>query len=152
MVKKIFLISGILLIITPFFLKGQTMDTVKCEDYFNRINDGLLITKWSRAPVLKESNATAICYLCDLLLRNSFKNTTATFIIDEFGIPICVKTNSVINNDSLKSTIMTLLYNIKFEPAIRNKEPVMSHFHLIINDKKCKTKDKEKKKRSKKDD
>lgn len=145
MVKKILFISVILLILSALFLKGRTMDmdTVKCEDYFKHINGDLLITRWSRAPVLKKSNETIICNVCDILLRNSFGRTIATLIINESGIPICIKTNIEINNDSLKSTIMNLLYSLKFEPAINNKKPVISHFHLIINDKKCKSKDNE---------
>lgn len=70
MVKKILFISGTLLILFPLFLKGQTMNTIKCNEYFNHINDDLLITRWYQAPVLKESNTTAICNLCDILFRN----------------------------------------------------------------------------------
>ncbi|MFT4223137.1 hypothetical protein [Dysgonomonas sp.] len=137
MVKKILFILGSLLILSSSFLKGQTMDSVKCEDYFRRINNDLLITRWSQAPILKESNDSIICKLCEILLNNSFENTTSTLIIDQRGNPICTETNIEFDIDSLRNNVVTLLYSLKFEPAIRDKKPVISHFHLIINDKKC---------------
>jgi hypothetical protein len=137
MVKKILFVSGFLLILFPLFLEGQTTDTIKCEDYFGRINDDLLITRWSRAPVLKESNEIILNNLCEILSDNSFEKVIATLIIDEKGIPVCVKTIPEINNDSLRNVVKEILYTIKFEPALRYEEPVISYYPIIFSKQRC---------------
>ncbi|GAB6122105.1 hypothetical protein [Dysgonomonas termitidis] len=113
------------------------MDSVKCEDYFRCINNDLLITRWSRAPILKESNDSIICKLCEILLNNTYEKVIATLIIDENGIPVCVKTIPKIDNDSLRTIVKEMLYAIKFKPAKRYEEPVISYYPIIFNGQRC---------------
>ena len=96
-----------------------------------------IIDLWSRAPILKESNSSVLSKLCSIVPINSLEQIIAAFILDKKGKPICIRTYPEIKNDSIKNEIIQMLFQLEFEPAIGDKNPVISHCFLIINNKKC---------------
>ena len=139
MAKKVKIFSIICINIISFHsTKAQTTDSINCGKYFSELEKTQLITLWSKPPLLKEKNAPILCELCDMIANDSCENIVATLILDKIGIPICAGIYSEIINDSLKSRIIKLLYQLEFEPAIGHQTPVISHYLLIVNSKKCK--------------
>jgi hypothetical protein len=140
MVKKIVLFIVLASTLLFYPIRAQSKDSIKCDEYFHQLGKEKiqLITLWSRAPVLKENNAHVLSELCTLISGDSCESLVAAFILDKNGNPLCVKTYNEIINDSLRNEVIKLLYMIEFEPAIGDKQPVMSHFVLILDAQRCK--------------
>ena len=138
MVTKRILLSTVFMSISFFhFMNAQTIDSLNCDKYFNRLENSQLKNLWSQAPFLKHNNSPILCEVCDIISANSYKNFIATLILNKKGIPVCIKTYHEIIQDSLINRIIELLYKIEFDPAITNKDTIMSHYTLIFNTQKC---------------
>ena len=142
MVKKIFIATICIGSVAPFhFSNAQTMDTVKCNEYFEYFNDlykNQIVTLWSQAPSLKETNAPVLSNLCDLVSENDCEHFVASLILNKNGRVVCIKTHPKIMNDSLMMDIENLLYKLEFEPAIGYKDSIIAHYILVLNTQKCK--------------
>ena len=124
---------------SSLFARAQIGDSINCDQYFDwlELEEATLTTLWSQPPRLKEINMPILSELCDLIVRDSCKNMVATLIVDKSGNTVCVRANSEFASDSLKAEIVKLLHKLEFNPALRNKTSVISHYFLILNDSKC---------------
>jgi len=118
-------------------VKAQITDSIKCDEYFKDFGNVKSLTLWSRAPILKENNTSVLCELCNTVLTDSCTLFVATLILDTIGSPVCIQINPEITNDSIKDEVTKLLYQLKFKPALGNKNPVMSYYPIVINRIKC---------------
>lgn len=141
------------------YTKAQSPDSAMCDKHFRDLASWSATYElppklWSSSSLPNENSDPVLCELCELFFKSSKEFILATFIIDKTGNPICVKISPESINDSLKNEIEKLLYQIEFTPAIGNQGlPVMSHFGLVINSKKCeiyKNLNREKKRKKKK--
>lgn len=119
------------------FTNAQILDSIKCDEYFRSLEKTKLVDLWSQAPILKENNLPVLCELCHIVLNDSCKNFITTLILGIKGNPLCIQIYPEIRNDSINDKVMKLLYLLEFKPAIGYKDPVISHYGLIINSKKC---------------
>ena len=116
------------------FVQAQTMDSL----YFSLLKNTKLMNSWTRAPYLKENNTPILCELCELISEDPCEDFIAILILDTIGNPVCIKIFPEILSEFSKIKIVNLLYQLKFDPAIGNQKPVISHYLLVINSKKCK--------------
>jgi len=118
------------------FARAQTTDSINCNEYFNWLEEIQLITLWSRPPLLKETNMPILCELRDMTINEPYK-IVATLVLNKNGNPQCVRIHPETVQDSLKNKIIKLLYMIELEPAIGSKNPVISHYILLLNTQRC---------------
>jgi hypothetical protein len=119
-------------------IEAQEIDSIKCDEYFSRLNEVEMVTLWSNPPVFKEEYTSVLCELCNKISIDSTKYLMTTLILDKKGDVVCIKIYPNIESDSLKNVITDLLFKIKFEPAIGYKNPVVSHYILLFNNQRCK--------------
>lgn len=122
---------------------AQVRDSLNCNNYFEYFDrfqqSPEIINYWSTPPLLKDNNTSVLCELCNILPKDSCDYLITTLILDKEGNPLCVKIDTDSIGDLLKEKVINLLYRLDFEPAIGFKDPIVSHYLLIINEERCKT-------------
>lgn len=141
MVKKIIIIVFLLCISS--FMQSQTVDSLKCEDYFKyfeNIFSNYLVNLWEKSQKLLGESQIFLEQMKKNLQQVSYTGyVLVTLIINEEGLPCCHKLQSSISlNKLLENELISEVYKLRFMPAIKNNNiPTVSIYSFKLQPKGC---------------